>query len=138
MKAKLLVIEPDVFERDILSKVLSDRYDIYFSVNIKSAHETYQEVEPQIVLLHVQLPDIETLEEFCKIKKQWQVGLPVILIISENSLEFERYARTQNIFFYYMIKPYDFKELEEVLVSAMRLSLKNKSNGEMPAAKEKM
>ena len=126
MKRNLLIIEPDVFERDVFSKVLSDSYEIKFAVNVTDAIESSIALSPDAIVFDMNLPDIGALRSFGEAKDRWSYDIPLILIVSENSLEFERLAREQGIF-YYMIKPFDFKELSEAIHSASSFAAKKKN-----------
>jgi len=123
-KRKLLIIEPDVFERDVFSKVFSDLYEIKFTINVNEATETIKEYQPSALIYDMPLTDMGSFRKLNEANSHNGNSIPLILIVSDNSLEFERMAR-ENRVFYYLIKPFDFKELSEAIHSATCFAIKN-------------
>ncbi len=123
MKDKLFIIQKDPFDREIMSKILSDEYDITFGTDIEKSIEAIEKDYPQAIIYDMGLPDVISIRKLSNARANWAYQIPVTLIVSENSLEFEIFVRQKKIN-YYMIKPVDFRELEQVLDASIKFSQK--------------
>lgn len=118
MASKLLFVEPDSYDRDLFRKVFSDRHILQFAETIQALSFQVQAFCPHVVIVDIPVPDIPDLIRIFEIHKGQPFRTPVILIVSENQFESEKFARIHGVF-YYMIKPFTFRDLEEAITSAI-------------------
>ena len=122
MKKNILIIESDFFEQEIFSKVFSDQFRIKFAVNTCDALDVTARFPPEVIVYDMGVPDagaLASLQETLRIeaKNFFRHNTPLILIVSDNSISFERTARELGVY-YFLIKPFEFKELSEAIFSA--------------------
>ncbi len=120
MNNRLLIIEPDPFDRDIFSRILADSYDIKFTADSRGIEDIYRDFRPQVVLFDMRLYDINELRTVISLKNSYDEKVLVIVIVTDTTVHVEKSVRQLGIF-YYMVKPYDFKELIGVLQEAFRI-----------------
>lgn len=119
MNNRILIIEQDPFDKDIFSKILSDSYDIKIITTSRGIKNVYRDFQPQVILFDMRLFDIKELQTVISLKNSYDEKVPVIVIVSDTTPHIEKSVRQLGIF-YYMVKPYDLKELDEVLQGAFR------------------
>ncbi len=137
MNGRVLIIEPDPYEIGILSKVFSGLFEIKFASDYKDAIEGLYEFDPEVVIYDVHVLNPDDLLRLNGAIKQCIYPVPVVLVVSDNNLEMERFARVQNVFFY-LIRPYEFRVLEEALISAMRFSRERRLKDQIFTVNEKV
>ena len=120
MNNRILIIEPDPFDKDVFSKILSDSYDIKIITTSRGIKNVYRDFKPQVILFDMRLFDIKELQTIISFKNSYDEKVPVIVIVSDTTPHIEKSVRQLGIF-YYMVKPYDLKELDEVLQGAFRI-----------------
>ncbi len=118
MKEKVLVIESDPYERGILYKVFSSKYKLTFTASVEDAIEISKKSPQKVMLYNMESPDAQALQNLKKLKEEDELQTPIITIISENTLEVENAVRGIGVF-YYLIKPYNFRDLEESILGAV-------------------
>ena len=117
MKEKVLVIESDTYERGILYKVFSGKYKLTFTASVEEAIEISKKSPHKVMIYDMESPDAQALKNLKKLKEEDEMETPIITIISENTLEGENAVRGIGVF-YYLIKPYNFRDLEELIIGA--------------------
>lgn len=137
MKSRLLIIESDEHERINLEKSFTDQYLIQFAADLFEAKVVYDEFRPQVLLADMPVPEIESFAELFRIQSNADYTIPVILTVSLNNIEVERFARENNVF-YYMVNPIDYRELDEALDSAFRFSHQKKLEWQILALRQKV
>lgn len=120
MKEKVLVIESDPYERGILYKVFSGKYKLTFAESVEDAIEISKKSPHKVMIYDMESPNAQALQNLKKLKEEDEMETPIITIISENTLEGENAVRGIGVF-YYLIKPYNFRDLEELLLGAFRV-----------------
>lgn len=109
VKQKLLVVDDSKFNRDLLTEILSDIYEIVQAENGKRALEILGEDHNSFscVLLDISMQEVNGFQvlEYMNVKK-WIDFLPVIIISSENSNEFIRRGYTLGAVDY-VFRPFD-------------------------------
>jgi len=71
-----------------------------------------------LVILNAVLQDMKGYDLIPKIKNLWP-NIGIVFMCENNSREIELNARTQGIF-YYLLKPHEIKNLEDVVVQAQK------------------
>ena len=137
MNGRVLIIEPDPYEIGILSKVFSGLYETQFAANYKDAIEGLYEFDPEVVIYNVHVLNPDDLLSLNGAIKQCNYPIPVVLVVSDNHIEMERFAREQKVF-YYLIKPYEFRVLEDALIAAMRFSRERRLEAQILTVNEKV
>lgn len=117
MKGKLLVIDNEPFDREVMAKVFSQYYDIVFAEHPAECSDALIKFQPDVVLFELRVPKLGLLEMVCEAVKSCNPSIPMLVSVSYNNIELERYAREHKIF-YFMIRPFNYKELCEALEAA--------------------
>ena len=120
MKEKVIVIESDPYERGILNKVFSSKYKLTFAASVEDAIEISKKSPHKVMIYDMESPNVQALQNLKKLKEEDEMETPIITIISENTLEGENAVRGIGVF-YYLIKPYNFRDLEELIFGAFRV-----------------
>lgn len=124
MIGKILVIGSDSYENGLLKKIFSEKFVLHFCRYAEESMDVCKSFRPDTILYDMVIPDLELLKNVMSCRKPFNYEIPVVVIVSDNSLQFERLARQHKVS-YYMIRPYDFRELEEALESCVKYSIKN-------------
>lgn len=117
MKDRLVIIESDPINKEILEKVLIDTYEILFVKFMKILQDQWYNYNPELILYDMHSMDPQSLFYLGGMKRKCGNLFHFIMLVSENNISFERIAREQGVF-YYMIRPFEYKELREVLGAA--------------------
>ena len=123
---KILIIEDDEIIREELGILLSNNnYSVSSSIDFLDIEKTIENINPDLILLDINLPDTNGYEVIKKLKK---VTLkPVIFVTSRNTIEDE--IKSLNAGGYdFITKPYNKLILLEKIKRALN---KNKSNKEL-------
>ncbi len=124
MTNKLLIIESDHVERDAMSKVLNSNYETCFAEDIEDAKRYCHKFYPGVIFFNMPFSDIKLLQILKELIKECGKDIPVIVSVSDNSIEFERAVREEGVF-YYLIRPLNLQELWDVLDAAFKHRAKN-------------
>ena len=85
-RQKILAVDDSLLICQQIEKVLkNEEYTVYISHSAKETLELLEEVNPDLILLDVILPDMEGYELFEKIKEKDKNHAPVIFITSKDS-----------------------------------------------------
>ena len=85
-RQKILAVDDSLLICQQIEKVLkNEEYTVYKSHSAKETMELLEEVDPDLILLDVILPDMEGYELFEKIKEKDKNHAPVIFITSKDS-----------------------------------------------------
>lgn len=125
MNGRLLVIDNEPFDRKIMAKVFSAEYHVRFANNPQTSLEVCQEFQPQVLLFELRTRDQISLQEMCYVRDQYNPLIPLLVVVSNNAYELEQFARMQQVF-YYLIRPFNFKELWDSLEDAFSYFNKRK------------
>jgi DNA-binding NtrC family response regulator len=114
MNKRLLIIDSEPFYRDIMNRIFGSTYSVGFAKNIDEAGEVMKIFEPGVVFFELRQADVNQLALVFDSLKGLRPDTPLIVAVSENNRELERYARENNIF-YYMLRPFNLKELWDAI-----------------------
>jgi DNA-binding response OmpR family regulator len=116
MKKKILIIEANTLEQQIISRFFSEEYEISFTRTVKDATKKVPLSRPQAIVLNLHGIGLKDIWDFANLKAVMGPEIPVIVIASDNSLQVERAFRQIGTY-YYLTKPYEFRELAEAVQS---------------------
>lgn len=88
-KARILVVEDERLNINILVSILTDDYEVVVAKNGEQAIKRVQDQVPDLVLLDIILPDMNGYEVFEKMQELVTDPLPIIFITSKRSPEEE-------------------------------------------------
>jgi len=116
-KNKLHIIDSECFDREIMNKIFGNTYEISASENVKGFINNIEANVIDVIYYEFRKANLSELKMFCQTIKTIDKIIPWIIVISENSIEIEQYARINNAF-YCMIRPFNLKELWDVIEAA--------------------
>ncbi len=115
---RLLFIDDDPKAQQTLSLVLEEEYKVYSAYTGLSGIELVEEIDPDIVLLDINLPDIDGLEVLERINKSVQAP-PVIMLTAYSDVHLVKGA-IQRGAYDYIVKPFDLEKLKGTLRMALQ------------------
>ena len=119
VKKTILVADDDKFFRDRLRKVLQE--EGYLVQTVESGVAAIRKIlkeKFQVLILDIYMAGIDGFETI-SILNRIDPHLPIIVITGNDSLQTEKKIRTKDIF-YYFVKPFDMKEMKEVVKLALK------------------
>jgi len=114
----ILIVDDDIYFTKLLGKMLIRQG--YKVETVLSADEAIKEISKKsydILLLDIHMEGKDGIEAIPLIKKI-NPRIPIIIITADHSPFIEKRARREEIF-YYLLKPFEFKELKEAIQSAL-------------------
>ena len=122
MKYNVLVAEDELIERKVLiktlNKYLGEFCTIHESRNGREALEVFQQVNPQIVILDIEMPGINGLEVARTIREQGS-SCAILFLTGFDKFSYAKQAITVRALDY-LLKPYNEKELICAVEEAMQ------------------
>lgn len=116
---KILIVDDDPVLRDYLHHVLNPRYpDLVDAETIEEAWQQFEQQEPDLVLLDLNLPDGDGLE-LCLHIHAWAPLLPVLILTARNQVQ-DRVNGLESGADDYIIKPFEPEELLARVVSLLQ------------------
>jgi CheY-like chemotaxis protein len=120
-KRKILIVEDDEFNRDLLEQLLDDEYEILMALDGAVGLELAKEEHPDMILMDLSLPVIDGWEATRLIKEDLTLkSVPIIAITAHAMKGDEEKAREAGCDDY-LTKPID----EELLFEKLRQFLGN-------------
>lgn len=106
---KILIVDDDSIEREVLSHLLADKYETEFADNGEHAVEKCQQFSPDLVLLDIEMPVMNGFDA-CRQMRQSGFTLPIIFLSFLNSKKdkLKAYNAGGDDF---IGKPYDIPEM---------------------------
>lgn len=119
MKPKLVIAEDEDDIRGLIAFLLRS-YDLYEAPNGKRALELIREVQPDLVLLDIMMPEMTGLEVLDALKKNpLPAPIPIILLSANcQTSEIETGLRSGAI--RYVVKPFEALELRSSVEEVLR------------------
>ncbi|HYG22960.1 MAG TPA: sigma-54 dependent transcriptional regulator [Verrucomicrobiae bacterium] len=124
MKGNILVVDDAADIRELLAAILRDNYDVTEADSGAALKQLFTEIQPDVVLLDLKLPDADGLDLLPQIKKQWP-GTEVVVLTGNATFEAAVEA-TKRGAYHFLNKPFDTQGL---LVTVER-ALEHKQQGE--------
>ena len=116
-RRKILVVDDEAGTRASLRMIFKDAYEVLEAGDGAEALKILQNTRPDVILLDLimsHINGIEVLKEVKRIAKQ----LPVIVITAIRNTEMMEAAMELGAFSY-LIKPFDVRELEQIVQRAL-------------------
>ncbi|MBT4287328.1 MAG: response regulator [Deltaproteobacteria bacterium] len=119
-KSKILLVDDESVNLEILEEILEDDFDLSFAENGKIAMESLSHDQPDLILLDVMMPEMTGWEVLKKVKKDPLLKLiPVIMQTALTSREdFQRGLSLGA--YYYVSKPIKLETLVPLIKAALR------------------
>ena len=111
LKRRVLVVDDEEINRDILGNILGDQYEVDFAENGKQAHEMLHDrmTRYSLVLLDLLMPEMDGFELLGLIRtEEATANIPVIVMTSEKPAEVRSIKQGADDF---ITKPYDMPEV---------------------------
>jgi DNA-binding NtrC family response regulator len=119
-RESILVIQSDPSEQKMLTTAFSAKYGLFFTNGVDQALQTNgRNVPYKVVIFDAGSAHPHDLLELERFKSGDRLETPIILLASNNSVEIEMKVAEIGVF-YYLIKPYSVKDLEELIEAALR------------------
>lgn len=119
MKECILVIQSDPAEQKMLSAAFSGRYSLFFTGGVDQALQIGRTVPHKVAIFDASDANPRELSELHRFKSGYSPERPIILLSSKNSIEIEMAVAVIGVF-YYLIRPYSVKDLEELIEAGLR------------------
>lgn len=124
MNRKLLIIDTEKFDRDIMNRIFGSTYSVGFAASADEAGHAMETFDPRVVFFELRQADMKQLAQVFDALAKYCGDSVLIVAVSENTRELERYARSNNVF-YYMLRPFNLKELWDAIESGFKIVEKN-------------
>lgn len=106
---KIMIVEDQMFSRQILHNMLTRSYNIYSASNAEEAFKYYIEYAPDIVFLDIMLPGISG-HEFAGIIRRLDAKAFIIMVTASNNLEDIKRAQENHVAGF-IVKPYNKQKI---------------------------
>jgi DNA-binding NtrC family response regulator len=116
---KILLIEADYFEQIAFVEAFPAKYEFVYKESVMDSLKHLPYIQPSVIIYDMGYP--EEYNGVLQLKKICNDRIPIITIVSENSLEIERAVRTAGVF-YYFVKPLQMKRVVETVDAAVKKS----------------
>ncbi len=117
----ILVIEDDQDIRDMICQSLSQvNYQVYGSVDVKSAKKTISELKPDCLIVDWMLPDSSGIELIRWVRRQEQLKDIPALMLTARSEESDKITGLESGADDYMTKPLSLRELHARVKALLR------------------
>lgn len=118
-KERILVMQPDLAEQEKLRMVFGDKYRLFFTEWVDQALQVGRSIPYKVVIFDAGSTQSRDLSELERFKSGNRLETPVILLASNNSTAIEMKVAEIGVF-YYLIRPYSVKDIEELIEAALR------------------
>jgi len=120
MGDKILVVDDERDIRDVLSSFLEEKgYEVILASNGEEALELVERVNPQVILLDVNMPGIDGIETCRRLKAEEKSrSIPIIMITAFQDREIEAYLEGADDF---VVKPFNMVEISFRVESMLRI-----------------
>ncbi|GIN56937.1 hypothetical protein J8TS2_12560 [Lederbergia ruris] len=111
-RAKILIVDDDPVNRQVLSRILMEENDIITAASGKEAMDYIRKKDWDLVISDVMMPNMSGYQLTAKIRQQFTLSeLPILLLTARNQLE-DIYTGFQSGANDYVSKPVDALELQ--------------------------
>ena len=132
-KLKILVVDDEESNREILTEIIEDLYDAEYACNGEQALSLVQSFKPDLVLLDIMMPGMSGLE-VAKIIKERDPNAPKVIMLSGKAMTEDRLKGYEVGAEDYIIKPFIDDELlakikvfERLITAEHQLSVINEN-----------
>jgi DNA-binding response OmpR family regulator len=116
---KILIVDDSTINNILLESILSEKgYEIYSTLNGNTALEKIEDIQPDLVLLDIMMPEVNGFDVLRKMRTN-NIDIPVIIISAYDSDKFKKLSRSLGASAY-ILKPINgevlVKNIEKVTV----------------------
>ncbi|MFH2092285.1 MAG: response regulator [Pseudomonadota bacterium] len=130
---RILVVDDEPSNRKLLNQILKDNYQLAFAVDGKQAVEIAKQVQPDLILLDIMMPEMDGYQACQKLKSDTQTSkIPVIFTTAMNETEDEIRGFKAGCVDY-ISKPFS----PSIVLARVKTQLKLKESFETMAAQNK-
>ncbi|MEZ4647407.1 MAG: response regulator [Candidatus Eisenbacteria bacterium] len=120
MKKRILAVDDDPMNREIIAEILGDEFDVCFACNGREALDRAAESKPDLVVLDIMMPELDGYETCERLKAR--DPFIKVLLVSAKALPSERLRGYQVGADDYVTKPFDPYEFLAKIRVFLRLS----------------
>lgn len=118
-ETKILIVDPDpMFSRKLSMILSSEGHDVEAAKGITVAVQRLKDVDFDCVVMDENLPEMKG-HDAIPILRAVTPNIPIIITVTQNTLETESRVRQQDIFFYH-VKSFDVYELGVAVLNACK------------------
>lgn len=110
-RGRILIVDDNAVNREILCKILRRDYDLSTAENGLQCFHRLAEFQPQLVLLDIMMPGIDGYEVCRQIKLQKGDRFLQVILVSGKGSVAERLRGYESLADDYLIKPFEHAEL---------------------------
>jgi|GEM_PF-4417285 DNA-binding NtrC family response regulator len=136
MREIIMMVGIDRYDREIMTKVFSENYDLHFLE--KTDEPSWSGKGPffKLVIYNMGVPNEKNLCALERMRKHDALERPVIVITSENSMDVDRFLATTGVF-YHLVRPFEMRDLDDLIAGALRFWRKKRIDGAVPGILQK-
>lgn len=114
---RILIVEDEIFMRELIDIHLRDAYDLTFANNGSEALDILKKQQFDLIILDIMLPFLNGWEVCKEIRKASEV--PILMLTARTGIE-DRVKGLKLGADDYLIKPFDFEELKARVIALLR------------------
>jgi len=120
MRYKILIIEDEIINLNILKHILKNDYDVITAQNGKKGFELYHKMNPHVIITDLKMPEMNGIE---LIKKIRTIDQNLIIIVTTSADVVPTLLEASELkLFKYLLKPIDSTELRKVVIESIDAS----------------
>ncbi len=132
MKGKIMVVDDAADIRDLLGAILRDTYDVTEAKSGADLKQALTQLQPDVVLLDIKLPDADGLDLLPLIKKQWPET--EVVVLTGNATFEAAVEATKRGAYHFLNKPFDTQGLLVTVERALEHKQQNEENSSLRRA----
>lgn len=132
MKGNILVVDDAADIRDLLAAILRDTYEVSEADSGAALRQLFPEIQPDVVLLDLKLPDADGLDLLPIIKKQWPEA--EVIVLTGNATFEAAVEATKRGAYHFLNKPFDTQGLLVTVERALEHKQQNEANSSLRRA----
>jgi DNA-binding NtrC family response regulator len=132
MKGSILIVDDAADIRELLATVLRGDFEITEAESGAALKEAFNELQPDVVLLDIKLPDADGLDLLPNIKKQWPET--EVIVLTGNATFEAAVEATKRGAYHFLNKPFDTQGLLVTVERALEHKQQNEENSTLRRA----
>jgi DNA-binding NtrC family response regulator len=132
MKGIILVVDDAEDIRELLANVLRGSYEVAEADSGAALKQAFTEMQPDVVLLDIKLPDADGLDLLPLIKKQWPEC--EVIVLTGNATFDAAVEATKRGAYHFLNKPFDTQTLLVTVERALEHKQQNEENSSLRRA----
>ncbi len=116
MRKKMLIVDDNENLREALQLMFEDHYDLKFAASGEEAIQSFDQFNPEVVLMDFQMPGLDGVQTMQVLREQ-SAQSQMIIMSAYNEKERVRSA-FRNGAFDFVTKPFDVKDLKTMVENA--------------------